>query len=61
MALEEVEREYTRAVLASFNGHRGEPAAILGVDRKTLTRKLEDPGLISGCPERRLCFQRYRR
>jgi len=44
MALEEVEREYTRAVLASFNGHRGEPAAILGVDRKTLTRKLEDPG-----------------
>ncbi len=43
MALEEVEREYARAVLASVNGHRGEAAAILGVDRKTLTRKLEDP------------------
>ena len=42
MALEEVEREYARAVLTSVNGHRGEAAAILGVDRKTLTRKLED-------------------
>ncbi len=44
MPLEEVEREYARAVLASVNGHRGEAAAILGVDRKTLARKLEDPG-----------------
>jgi DNA-binding NtrC family response regulator len=43
MALEDVEREYARAVLASVNGHRGEAAAILGVDRKTLTRKLDDP------------------
>jgi two-component system, NtrC family, response regulator HydG len=43
MALEEVERDYARAVLASVNGHRGEAAAILGVDRKTLTRKLEEP------------------
>ena len=42
MALEEVEREYARAVLASVNGHRGEAAAILGVDRKTLTRKLQE-------------------
>jgi DNA-binding NtrC family response regulator len=41
--LEEVEREYARAVLALVNGHRGEAAAILGVDRKTLTRKLEGP------------------
>ena len=43
MALEAVEREYARAVLASVNGHRGEAAAILGVDRKTLTRTLEEP------------------
>jgi DNA-binding NtrC family response regulator len=43
MALDEVEREYARAVLALVHGHRGEAAAILGVDRKTLTRKLEDP------------------
>jgi two-component system, NtrC family, response regulator HydG len=43
MALLDVEREYARAVLASVNGHRGEAAAILGVDRKTLTRKLEEP------------------
>jgi two-component system response regulator HydG len=43
MALHDVEREYARAVLASVNGHRGEAAAILGVDRKTLTRKLEEP------------------
>jgi two-component system response regulator HydG len=42
MTLEAVEREYARAVLASVNGHRGEAAAVLGVDRKTLTRKLED-------------------
>ena len=43
MALDEVEREYARAVLASVGGHRGEAAAILGVDRKTLARKLEEP------------------
>jgi two-component system response regulator HydG len=43
MALEEVEREYARAVLASVGGHRGEAASILGVDRKTLARKLEEP------------------
>ena len=43
MPLEAVERDYARAVLASVNGHRGEAAAILGVDRKTLTRKLDDP------------------
>ncbi|HYK65058.1 MAG TPA: helix-turn-helix domain-containing protein, partial [Patescibacteria group bacterium] len=43
MALEEIEREYARAVLASVGGHRGEAAAILGVDRKTLARKLEEP------------------
>jgi two-component system response regulator HydG len=43
MPLEELERDYARAVLASVNGHRGEAAAILGVDRKTLARKLEDP------------------
>jgi DNA-binding protein Fis len=30
-------------VLALVNGRRGEAAAILGVDRKTLSRKLEDP------------------
>jgi len=30
-------------VLASVNGHRGEAAAILRVDRKTLNRKLAKP------------------
>jgi DNA-binding NtrC family response regulator len=39
MPLDDVEREYARAVLASVNGHRGEAAAILRVDRKTLNRK----------------------
>ena len=38
MPLDDVEREYARAVLASVNGHRGEGAAILRVDRKTLNR-----------------------
>jgi len=43
MPLDDVEREYARAVLASVNGHRGEAAAILRVDRKTLNRKLAKP------------------
>jgi DNA-binding NtrC family response regulator len=42
MSLDEVEREYVRVVLAGVNGNKTEAAAILGVDRKTLYRKLEE-------------------
>jgi len=42
MSLDEVEREYLRVVLAGVNGNKTEAAAILGVDRKTLYRKLEE-------------------
>ena len=41
--LDEVEREYVRAVLAQVSGNKTEAAAILQVDRKTLYRKLEEP------------------
>ena len=41
-ALDELELEYIRATLASVDGNKSEAAAILGIDRKTLYRKLED-------------------
>ncbi|MEZ6060906.1 MAG: sigma-54 dependent transcriptional regulator [Planctomycetaceae bacterium] len=40
--LEAVERRYIRYVLESVNGNRTECARILGIDRKTLYRKLKD-------------------
>lgn len=43
LTLDEVEREYIRAVLAQVSGNKTEAAAILQVDRKTLYRKLEEP------------------
>jgi DNA-binding NtrC family response regulator len=42
LTLDELEREYIRATLASVDGNKSEAAAILGIDRKTLYRKLED-------------------
>jgi DNA-binding NtrC family response regulator len=42
LSLDEVEREYIRAVLAQVAGNKTEAAAILRVDRKTLYRKLEE-------------------
>ncbi len=42
LALEELEREYINAVLASVNGNKSEAAAVLRIDRTTLYRKLED-------------------
>ncbi|HEV2170339.1 MAG TPA: sigma-54 dependent transcriptional regulator [Candidatus Binatus sp.] len=41
LTLDEMELEYMRAVLASVGGNRGEAARVLGVDRKTLYRRLE--------------------
>ncbi|MBI1723282.1 MAG: sigma-54-dependent Fis family transcriptional regulator [Gemmatimonadetes bacterium] len=51
--LERVEREYILAVLEEVGGHQGRAAEILGIDRRTLYRKLKlyrgetDPGLES--------------
>jgi len=43
LSLDQLEREYVRAVLESVNGNKTEASVILQIDRKTLYRKLEDP------------------
>jgi two-component system response regulator HydG len=43
--LEEVERRYILRVLEAVNGHRTRAAEVLGLDRKTLYRKLERYGV----------------
>ncbi|HEY7372863.1 MAG TPA: sigma-54 dependent transcriptional regulator [Polyangia bacterium] len=43
--LEEVERRYILRVLEAVNGHRTRAAEVLGLDRKTLYRKLERYGI----------------
>jgi DNA-binding NtrC family response regulator len=42
-SLAEVEAEYIGNVLASVNGNKTRAAEILGIDRKTLRKKLNDP------------------
>lgn len=39
--LEQLEREYVRSVLVAVGGNKREAARLLGIDRKTLYRKLE--------------------
>lgn len=46
--LARLEREYIRAVLERTHGHRGRAAEILGVDRRTLYRKLRHTGHKAG-------------
>jgi two-component system response regulator HydG len=46
--LEEVERRYILRVLEAVNGHRTRAAEVLGLDRKTLYRKLERYGMREG-------------
>lgn len=41
-SLRRLEREYIRAVLQYTEGHRGHAADILGIDRRTLYRKLRE-------------------
>jgi transcriptional regulator of acetoin/glycerol metabolism len=48
--LEEVEKAHVIAVLKSVGGNRGRAAAILGIDRKTLYRKLLRYGLATEEP-----------
>lgn len=40
VTMAEVERRYIRRVMRAVGGHRSEAARILGMDRKTLYRKL---------------------
>lgn len=40
--IEDLVRAYILEVVASVNGHRGQAAAILGIDRRTLYRKLKE-------------------
>ncbi len=59
--LEQLEGDYIHFVLAAVGGNRGEAAVILGIDRKTLDRKLEATGQSFWSlrrrsePERSLC------
>jgi len=43
LTIDQLEREYARAVLASVGGNKSEAAMVLGIDRKTLYRKLGEP------------------
>jgi len=43
--LAELEREYILRVLVSTDGNKSQAAKILGIDRRTLYRKLEDYGV----------------
>jgi DNA-binding NtrC family response regulator len=42
MSLDQLERDYVRAVVEAVNGNKTEAANILKIDRKTLYRKLEE-------------------
>jgi len=51
-SLERLEREYILAVLDEVNGHQGRAAEVLGIDRRTLYRKLKQyRGESEGQPE----------
>jgi two-component system response regulator HydG len=43
VTLEEMERRYVRQVLASVNGNKTHAARVLGIDRRSLYRRLETP------------------
>jgi DNA-binding NtrC family response regulator len=45
LTLDEVERAHIRRILEASGGNKTQAARVLGVDRKTLYRKLEDCGL----------------
>lgn len=46
--LVDVERAHVLSVLREFNGHRGRAAEVLGIDPKTLYRKLQSWGEVPG-------------
>jgi hypothetical protein len=44
LALEEVDRRYVRHVVAMSGGNKSRAAKILGIDRRSVYRYLEQPG-----------------
>jgi two-component system response regulator HydG len=44
ISLDEMERRYVRQVLTSVNGNKTHAARVLGIDRRSLYRRLETPG-----------------
>ncbi len=44
-SLEEIEKEYIRVILKKTGGHKSKAASILGIDRRTLYRKLKNYGI----------------
>ncbi|RMF91368.1 MAG: sigma-54-dependent Fis family transcriptional regulator, partial [Nitrospinota bacterium] len=46
LSLEELEKEYIRRTLQKTRGHQTKTAAILGIDRRTLYRKIRKYGLL---------------
>jgi DNA-binding NtrC family response regulator len=40
--MREIEKEYIKKVLLELGGNKSKTAAILGLDRKTLYRKLQE-------------------
>jgi DNA-binding NtrC family response regulator len=44
-SLEEMEKEYIKMILKKTNGHKSKAASILGMDRRTLYRKLKKYGI----------------
>ena len=54
LKLEELEHQYVRSIVTSVKGNKSQAAAILGIDRKTLQRKLEpDTHAPGSAPESR--------
>ena len=53
LSLDQLEREYVRAVLESVNGNKTEASVVLQIDRKTLYRKLEEPEPFEVAPPRK--------
>jgi len=45
-AVEEFERQYIIHLITKNHGHKGKTAAMLGIDRKTLYRKLKKYGVL---------------
>ncbi len=45
ISLDEMERRYVRQVLTSVNGNKTHAARVLGIDRRSLYRRLEGPGV----------------
>jgi two-component system response regulator HydG len=52
LPMEQVERRHIEQVLSALGGNKASAARLLGMDRRTLYRKLERWGLHSGSPER---------